>query len=270
LGLSQGRSGLESSECRLRIRIALLKIARESKTLKLATTWLRSRRSRGISLAVGSVLIGSSACLAGFFWSEFREKRVSEVVPHRVVRGAWQRPRPLRRIIRREGIRTLLTLTAINRDDPKYVDQQRLVKQEGVGWIIVPMRGSTATLEQLAMAADLATDTRLQPVYFHCVGGHHRSNLVQAAIRIRHQGWSAKDAWVELAKLPWTTPGAESDVEDRALIERFARVQGSIPRVPPDRVQEFTHAISRQARDAMDRTHSPLAPGTALALDRVD
>jgi hypothetical protein len=248
----------------------LPQIAWESKILKLATNWFRSRTSRRISLAAGSVLLGISAFLFSFFRDDFREKRVSEVVPHRVIRGAWQRPGPLRTIIRREGIKTLLTLTAINRDDPKYVDQQRLAKQEGVGWIIVPMRGSTATLEQLALAADLAADARRQPVYFHCVGGHHRSILVQAAIRIRHQAWSAEEAWFELAKLPWTRPGAESDREDRALIQQFARVQGSIPRVSPDRVQELTHAISRQARGEMDRSRTPVVHPAALALDRLD
>ena len=123
------------------------------------------------------------------------EKRVAVVVPGRLVRGAWQRPWPLRRLIAREKIRTIVTLTAINRDDPKYVRQARVVRDAGVDWIIVPMRGSRATLEQMAEAADLLADPRRQPVFFHCVAGHHRTSLVHAAYLIRHQGFSADGAW---------------------------------------------------------------------------
>jgi hypothetical protein len=72
----------------------------------------------------------------------------------------------------------------------------------------------------MAEAADLLADPALQPVFFHCVAGHHRSSLVQAAYRIRYEGWSASRAWGEVAALPWARP--DSDVEDRRLIEQFA------------------------------------------------
>lgn len=147
-------------------------------------------------------------------------KRVADVVPGRLVRGAWQRPSTLGRILRRDRIRTVVTLTAINRDDPKYVEQAEAVRRAGVGWIIVPMRGSTATLDQLAEAADLLADPERQPVFFHCVGGHHRTSLVQAAYRIRRQGWSADRAWREVAALPWSRP--DRDADDRRLILAFA------------------------------------------------
>ncbi|HWE39499.1 MAG TPA: hypothetical protein VG406_23315 [Isosphaeraceae bacterium] len=151
---------------------------------------------------------------------EVLEKRVAVVAPGKIVRGAWQRPGPLGRILARERIRTIVTLTAINDDDPKYVRQARVVRRAGVAWEIVPMRGSSATLDQLAQSADLVADPARQPVFFHCVAGHHRSNLVQAAYRIRHDGWSAERAWRELTSLPWTRPDA--DLADRLLIEAFA------------------------------------------------
>ncbi|WP_422923547.1 protein-tyrosine phosphatase family protein [Singulisphaera sp. PoT] len=168
----------------------------------------------------------AAATLAGVvlaaYWDDLFEKRVAVVVPGRVIRGAWQRPGPLRRIIGREKIRTIVTLTAINRDDPKYVEQDRVVRETGVDWVIVPMRGSTATLDQLVEAADLLADPARGPVFFHCVAGHHRSNLVHAAYRIRHQGWSAERAWAEVASLPWARPNARPDRSDRRLIEAFA------------------------------------------------
>lgn len=163
----------------------------------------------------------AAAAVAGVVGrDELIEKRVAVVAPGKVVRGAWQGEGPLARLIERERIRTIVTLTAINDDDPKYVRQARVVRRAGVAWEIVPMRGSTATLDQLAQAADLVADPARQPVFFHCVAGHHRSNLVQAAYRIRHEGWSAERAWRELTSLPWTRPDA--DAADRRLIEAFA------------------------------------------------
>jgi protein tyrosine phosphatase (PTP) superfamily phosphohydrolase (DUF442 family) len=178
-----------------------------------------NRRSRRLTLiGLGAVLIG-----VGAYWAKVVEKRVGVVVPGKILRGAWQSPGALRRLLERERIRTVVTLTAINRHDPKYVAQRPVVTAAGVDWIIVPMRGSTATLEQLVEAADLVADPARQPVFFHCVGGHHRSNLTQAAYRIRHQGWSAEAAWAEVAGLPWSRPEAEPDRRDRQVIEAFAR-----------------------------------------------
>ena len=150
------------------------------------------------------------------------------VVPGRLIGGAWQQPGALRQLIARERIKTIVTLTAINRDDPKYVGQAEVVSRTGVDWIIVPMRGSRATLEQMAEAADLLADPARQPVFFHCVAGHHRTSLAHAAYLIRHGGYTGEQAWEVVAGLPWARPGAPADENDRALILEFARVQASI------------------------------------------
>jgi protein tyrosine phosphatase (PTP) superfamily phosphohydrolase (DUF442 family) len=156
------------------------------------------------------------------------EKRVKVVVAGRLIRGAWQHQAPLRRIIAREGIRTIVTLTAINSTDPKFAEQAKVVREMGVRWLIVPMRGSRATPEQLALAADLMADRANQPVFFHCVAGHHRTSLAHAAYRIRHQGYSAEVAWQEISSLPWSRPDSPVDRNDRFLIEEFARIQRSL------------------------------------------
>lgn len=171
-----------------------------------------------LGMGLGAAGLGAMALAARH---EVLEKRVRAVVPGRIVRGAWQRPIPLRRLIARERLRTIVTLTAINRDDPKYVAQRDVVDAAGVDWLIVPMRGSTATLLQLAVAADLLADPARQPLFFHCVAGHHRTNLAHAAFRIRHAGWDVERAWDELLSLPWTDPRGDGD--DRALLEAFAR-----------------------------------------------
>jgi protein tyrosine phosphatase (PTP) superfamily phosphohydrolase (DUF442 family) len=185
-------------------------------------------RRVGLLLIAGALLpiaLASGGYFAGL-WPGRAEKRVRVVIPGLLVRGAWQDPDVLRRLIARERIKTIVTLAAINRDDSKFVSQAKVVSETGVRWIIVPMRGSTATLAQMARAADLLADPALQPVFFHCVAGHHRTSLAHAAYLIRHRGWTAQSAWEAMANLPWARPAAAADQRDRALIEEFANVQG--------------------------------------------
>src|SRR4051794_23276582 len=188
------------------------------------------RRRQGAWLAFGLAALMALGWGVTTVWGDLAEQGRVVVVPGRLVRGAWQRPGSLRRLIARERIRTIVTLTAINRDDPKYVDQARVVRATGVAWVIVPMRGSRATLAQMAEAADLLADPRRQPVFFHCVAGHHRTSLAHASYRIRHEGESARSAWREVAALPWARPRA--DGADRRLIEAFAAAQRSIGPIP--------------------------------------
>ena len=183
------------------------------------------------------LMITAGVCLAialgpacGFLVRRYRnaEKRVLVVDPHHLIRGAWQSPEALRSIIAREKIKTIVTLTAINHDDPKYVGQAEVVAESGVNWLFVPMRGSQATLDQMVEAADLLADPDLQPVFFHCVAGHHRSSLAHAAYLIRHRAWTAETAWLEVASLPWARPDSRADQNDKRLIEAFARSQQSV------------------------------------------
>jgi len=179
------------------------------------------REGMTTGIATGLVLV-----LGMVDWLFKAESRVAVVVPGTLVRGAWQGPEALRKILDREKIRTVVTLTAINRDDPKYLAQAPVVARAGVDWVFVPMRGSRATLDQMAEAADLLADPARQPVFFHCVAGHHRTSLAHAAFRIRHQGWSAGRAWAEVSGLPWSNPGARSDEQDHRLIVAFADREG--------------------------------------------
>jgi hypothetical protein len=197
-----------------------------------------------LHLIVGLAVAASLACAAlcaGRLRDEWLEKRVKVIVTGRLIRGAWQRPRPLRNLIHREGIRTILTLTAINSGDPKFVSQASVVREEGVRWLIVPMRGSRGTPEQMALAADLLADPACQPVFFHCVAGHHRTSLVHAAYLIRHESLSAEQAWEVVSNLPWARPDSLVDRNDRFLIEEFARIQRSLLPSRERGVWEISH-----------------------------
>ena len=185
-------------------------------------------RRTWIKLALG-VAVPPALYGAWQFRDDFLEKRFAVVEPGRIYRGAWQCPVPLRRILVRERIKTVVTLTAINRDDPKYVAQAPVLRELGVGWRFVPIRGSYATVEQMARAADLLADPSLQPVFFHCIAGHHRSSQAHAAYRIQHDGWTADRAWAEVAALPWARPNQDTD--DHRLITAFAQAHPPAARV---------------------------------------
>jgi len=190
-------------------------------------------RRSWIKIAFASVAAPASVYGAWQFRDEIFEKRFAVIAPGQIYRGAWQRPIPLKRIVTRERIKTVVTLTAINCDDPKYVDQASVLEPLGIDWRFVPIHGSYATVEQMALTADLLADPRLRPVFFHCVAGHHRSSQAQAAYRIQHDGWSAGRAWAEVAALPWARPA--TDLGDHRLIEAFASAYP--PSIPSTKVR---------------------------------
>jgi protein tyrosine phosphatase (PTP) superfamily phosphohydrolase (DUF442 family) len=215
-------------------------------------------RGLAVRLLVGAIGVALAAAgVVGIRWNNGTEKHLRIVIPGRLIRGAWQSPEALRAIIARERIKTIVTLTAINRDDPKYVRQAKVVAETGVSWIIVPMRGSHATLDQMAQAADLLADIHRQPVFFHCVAGHHRTSLAHAAYLIRWRGWTAEAAWKEVANLPWARPDAIADQIDKALIDEFAGFQRSLEAASPPAMSEvhdddkvtlaLDHAMGRAA-----------------------
>ncbi|MGC8642927.1 MAG: hypothetical protein ACP5XB_23975 [Isosphaeraceae bacterium] len=220
----------------------------------------------GASLGVVLALVVCAIILR----DDWFEKRVKVVVPGKLMRGAWQHQGPLRQIIAREGIRTIVTLTAINSTDPKFAGQKRVVDELGVRWMIVPMRGSRATPEQLALAADLLADPTNQPVFFHCVAGHHRTSLAHAAYLIRHEGYSAEKAWNEIASLPWSRPNSPVDRNDRFLIEEFARIQHSLVPSREVGVWEITHGKAPDAAVQADRDHRSDPPASSPGLHRLE
>jgi hypothetical protein len=180
-----------------------------------------SARKR-ILVAAGLVFlyVASLAANVRESWYEWFEKRVVVVVPGQLVRSAWQREGPLRRVIAREKIRTIVSLAAIREDDPRYVDQCKVVRETGINWVAIPIVGSRPTLAQMAQAADLLADPRLRPTLFHCIAGHHRTSMALAAYRLRYEGWTPDRAWREVSSYPWARPDA--DLDDHRLIVQFA------------------------------------------------
>lgn len=220
---------------------------------------------------LGAAALSAVVVAAGLAWARdhWIEKRVQVIHPRRLVRGAWQQPGPLRRIVAREGIRTIVTLTAINRTDEKFIGQSGVVRDEGLDWVVIPMRGSRATVEQMAIAADLLADPSRQPVFFHCVAGHHRTSLAHAAYLIRHEGYTAEQAWETVSAYSWARPEALVDRNDRFLIEEFARVQATLSPEPGDGYWEVGSGKHAQEARSQDPGDDRLAAPGADGLDRL-
>jgi protein tyrosine phosphatase (PTP) superfamily phosphohydrolase (DUF442 family) len=237
----------------------LRKVRRVKRRLAPVLIW-----SLVLSLGLGSGILLASHRDIWF------EKRVQVVVPGQLVRGAWQRPGPLRRIISREAIKTIVTLTAINSADPKFHEQAEVVRETGVRWVVVPMRGSRATPEQMALAADLLADPARQPVFFHCVAGHHRTSLAHAAYLIRHRGYTADQAWQAVSRLQWARPDSVVDRNDRFLIEEFARVQRSLAPSSEQGVWEIGHEAWPHATGQVVRKADGARSSVSLDVDRLE
>src|SRR5262249_8239498 len=149
-------------------------------------------------------------------------------------------------------------------------DQERVVKEKGIDWVIIPMRGSRATPEQMALAADILADPGRQPVFFHCVAGHHRTSLAHAAYLIRHEGYTAEQAWQTISRLSWARPDSPVDRNDRFLIEEFARSQRSLAPSRQNGIWEVGYGTWSQRNGPMDRQTYNSGPGSAADMDRLE
>ena len=87
----------------------------------------------------GAIVFTAFGSILGVKREDWFETRVVAVEPGRIFRGAWQGPGPLRRILARKKIKTVVTLTAINQNDPKYLSQSNVLKKTNVDWILIPM-----------------------------------------------------------------------------------------------------------------------------------
>jgi protein tyrosine/serine phosphatase len=52
--------------------------------------------------------------------------------------------------------------------------------------------------ETVARFLKLVDDPANQPVYVHCVGGHHRTGVMTAVYRMAQDGWNADRAYTEM------------------------------------------------------------------------
>jgi protein-tyrosine phosphatase len=162
-------------------------------------TWIRR------ALIAGTVGIGTHQLWRHghdyLFMEQFRE-----IVPGKIYRGAWQKPWPMRRLVRDYKIRTVLAL-AHPSEHYLSVREHDLARELGFRWIHIPIVDQRGTKDHVAeeaisdlldQAAAVLADPANDPVYFHCHHGLNRTSMVQIAYRTKYCGWTLDRAADEI------------------------------------------------------------------------
>ncbi len=127
-------------------------------------------------------------------------RALAEVEPG-LYRSGQMRGWPLERTVESRGIRTILRLNSMRRDDPRLLEENEVVARNGIDYRYIHMNGfGTAPFDVLDQAADFVADRSRRPLLFHCAAGDARSSAVMAVYRMRSCGWSWKRTWTELQR----------------------------------------------------------------------
>jgi tyrosine-protein phosphatase SIW14 len=119
-------------------------------------------------------------------------------VDDHVYRGAQPTDQGFRNLAKL-GIRTVVDL---REDGQRARDEERTVKEAGMQYVSVPMKGMQAPSDQsVSKALALLEDASTGPVFVHCMRGADRTGNVIACYRIEHDHWKNEQALTEARSL---------------------------------------------------------------------
>ncbi|MFO0960472.1 MAG: tyrosine-protein phosphatase [Isosphaeraceae bacterium] len=128
------------------------------------------------------------------------------VEPGKLYRGAWQKPFPMRNLLRDYKIKTVVALAHMP-DEPLPRREKELVESMGIRWIHIPIYydsreplTSPDVGDRLEKAAAILADPANQPVYFHCHHGVNRTSMTQIAYRTIYCRWPLERAKEEIQR----------------------------------------------------------------------
>lgn len=140
--------------------------------------------------------------------------------PGRLYRGAWQKPLPMRSILRDYKIKTVIAL-AHTAEEPITTQEKALAEGLGVRWVHIPIyynrhepESFDETADRLERAAAILADPANQPVFFHCHHGVNRTSMTQIAYRTLYCGWTLEQANEEVAGMTGWKPTAVGTGEE--------------------------------------------------------
>jgi protein-tyrosine phosphatase len=158
-------------------------------------TWIRR------ALMAGSVGIGAEQLWRHGHDYVFMDQ-FQVVEPGQIYRGAWQKPWPMKRLVRDFKIKTILAL-AHPADHYLSVHEREMARELGIRWIHIPIidqRGTKVRSSEDALsdlldeAAAVLADPANYPIFFHCHHGLNRTSMVQIAYRTKYCGWDFEQA----------------------------------------------------------------------------
>jgi hypothetical protein len=162
-----------------------------------------------------AIFIGIALLLGAQYWAWDHRgywliDNFREVEPGRIYAGGYQYSWPLRRIIDRYGIKTVVSLR--EGDDSFELDERRVLESKGVQFrnIVIPFRVPDAErIAAIESAIETIADEQNQPVFVHCWAGCHRTGSVVAIYRVSRCNWTEQEARKELIDWGGTSRGTQ-------------------------------------------------------------
>ena len=156
-----------------------------------------------------ALIIGVSVLACQQIWRHGRTfvfiEQFEEVEPGEIYRGAWQKDWPMRRLVGKYHIKTIVAL-AHSPQDPMTLREKALAEELDVAWKHIPIVDERQTgdpksiFDPIERAAGEIAKSSNHPVYFHCHHGVNRASMVQIAYRTLYCGWTLDQATDEIAR----------------------------------------------------------------------
>ncbi len=156
-----------------------------------------ARWKPALILAAALVLTGGAAA-----WWQFSRlpKRFAPVVEGRLYRSGKVTPEQLEYLVRRYGIRTVLSLLAS--EAPESRAEQAAAARLGIRWLNVPLPGDgQSTPADRERIRSIVLDPNYAPLLVHCAAGVNRTGLAVGCYRIHAQGWTYEQVLREMRTL---------------------------------------------------------------------
>jgi protein tyrosine/serine phosphatase len=162
----------------------------------------------GTAVAVLGVLSFSSVNGAGGDLSRIKIKNFG-MINESLYRGAQPKGHDYQELAAL-GIKTVLDLQFDGeRGEPAEV------QASGMKYYRVGMSDkSWPTLGQVEQFFKIIDDPANQPVFMHCHGGHHRTGMMTAIYRVRHDNWDIQRACDEMDKYGFNTGLGHGGLKD--------------------------------------------------------
>ena len=155
-----------------------------------------SRRISPLFIALPTLILALS--VASF--AQQNEKSFSQIkiknfgqMDDRFYRGARPKDRDLKNLADM-GVKTIIDLTDNSRE---Y--EQPAVEAAGLRYINIPMVDkSSPSMDQINEFLKVVDDPQTGKFFVHCAGGRHRTGVVGAVYRFRHDNWNLEQALAEM------------------------------------------------------------------------
>lgn len=102
------------------------------------------------------------------------------------------------------GVTTIVNLERewFRREPSSVKEERRLAQEYGMQFIHIPLHPFfRPSAEDITTIMSILSNTSLRPIFIHCRRGSDRTGIAIAIFRVRHQGWTVKNAYVEMDSL---------------------------------------------------------------------